>query len=274
MEYIYQLAGIQIACSLPFSIQINAESKEFLRPGTEEADLQFIARQVEDLPTPTGVAIGCRYYDSDTTWFCAGKDYPPYAMTQHTGNEIHCFYLEGNEHRLQYSANLCDLLGLERLLPLQEALLLHCSFVRVRGQAILFSGPSGVGKSTQAALWEKHLSAELCNGDRAAVRFHEGIWQAHGLPYAGSSHVFRNASAPCRAIIMLGQGKENRLRRLPPREAFTALYPELTLHHWEKATVERCTTLLSNLISKIPVYYLECLPEEQAVQLLYQEVFS
>ena len=273
MEYIYQLAGIQIACSLPFPLTIKAESKEFLHQGSAQGDLHFVAQAVHSLPAPTGMQVCDRFYDGDTTWFCAAKGHPPYAMTQHTGNEIHCFYLEGNEHRLQYSANLCDLLGLERLLPLQEALLLHCSFVRVRGQAILFSGPSGVGKSTQAALWETHLSADLCNGDRAAIRFHEGTWQAHGLPYAGSSHVFRNASAPCRAIIMLGQGKENRLRRLPPREAFTALYPELTLHHWEKATVERCTTLLSNLISQIPVYSLECLPEEQAVQLLYQEVF-
>ena len=273
MEYIYRLAGLQIACSLPFDIQIRAESKEFLHPDSAEGELRFVAQAVDELPPPTGIQVSCRYYDDETTWFCAAKDSPPYAMTRHTGCEIRCFYLRGQENRLRYSFQLCDLLGLERLLPLQDALLLHCAFIQVNGQAILFSGPSGIGKSTQGDLWQQYRSAELCNGDRAVLRLQDGKWWAYGLPYAGSSHVFRNVGAPCRAIVTLGQAKENQLRRLRPREAFTALYPELTLHHWEKDTVERVTSLLSNLISQIPVYRLDCLPEENAVQLLYQEVF-
>ncbi len=273
MEYIYRLAGLQIACSLPFDIQIKAESKEFLEPHASEGDLRFVAQAVDELPPPTGVQVSCRYYDGENTWFCAAKDHPPYAMTQHLQHETRCFYLRGQENRLCYSFNLCDLLGLERLLPLHDALLLHCAFVRINGLAVLFSGPSGIGKSTQGDLWQQHLSAELCNGDRAALRIQGNQWWAYGLPYAGSSHVFRNVGAPCRAIVMLGQAKENRLHRLSPREAFTSLYPELTLHHWEKATVERVTSLLSNLISQIPVYHFDCLPAESAVQLLYQEVF-
>ncbi len=273
MEYIYRLADLQIACSLPFPLQIKAESKEFLELRSAKGDLRFVAQAVDELPPPTGFQIVDRYYDEECTWFCAAKGYPPYAMTRHSEQEIQCFYLASQEHRLAYSSNLCDLLALERLLPLQNALLLHCAFIRIHGQAILFSGPSGVGKSTQAELWQTHVSAELCNGDRAALRMQGEQWQAYGLPYAGSSHVFRNVSAPCRAIVMLGQAEENRLRRLSPREAFPALYPELTLHHWEKATVERATSLLTNLISKVPVYRLDCLPEESAVRLLYQEVF-
>ena len=273
MEYIYQLAGLQIACSLPFSIQINAESKEFLHPGSAEAELRFIAQAVDELPAPTGIAIGCRYYDNETTWFCAGTDYPPYAMTQHSKEEIRCFYLRDQEERMHHSSHLCNLFGMERFLPRWDTLLLHCAFVQLHGHAILFSGPSGIGKSTQGDLWQTHLSAELCNGDRAAVRLHGGQWSAYGLPYAGSSRIYRNVKAPCRAIVVLGQATENQLRRLTPREAFTALYPEITLHHWEKSTVERVTALLSVLVQQIPVYRLDCLPAESAVQLLYQEVF-
>ena len=273
MDYIYRMAGLEIACRLPFDMEIRAESKEFLDLGTTEGDLRFVAEGVDQLPEPTGLQIGGRYYHEDKTWFCAAKDLPPYAMTQHSPSEIRCFYLRDEAHRLRYSFNLCDLLSLERILHLHEALLLHCAFIRMNGEALLFSGASGVGKSTQADLWQVHTSADLCNGDRAAVRLQNGQWYAHGLPYAGSSHVFRNVQAPCRAIVMLGQAKENRLRRLRPQEAFSALYPELTLHHWERDTVDRATSLLTDLISQIPVYRLDCLPEESAVQLLYKEVF-
>jgi hypothetical protein len=273
MEYIYRLAGIQIACSLPFSLDICAESREFLELGSAEGDLQLIVEAVDALPPPSGLQVAERYYDGECTWFSIARGYPPYAMTRHSQKEIHVSYLKDQKHRLDDSPHLCDILALERFLPLWDTMILHCSFLRINGQAILFSGPSGIGKSTQAALWERHTSAELCNGDRAALRLQEGQWSAHGIPYAGSSRVYRNASAPCRAIVMLGQASENRMHRLSPREAFVSLYPEVTIHHWEKNMVERVTALLSDLVCKIPVYRLDCLPDEQAVQLLYQEVF-
>ena len=49
-------------------------------------------------------------------------------------------------------------------------LVLHSAYiVTSAGEAILFSGPSGVGKSTQAALWERCAGARVVNGDRALV---------------------------------------------------------------------------------------------------------
>ena len=58
------------------------------------------------------------------------------------------------------------------------------SFIRWQGRGILFSAPSGTGKSTQANLWVQHQGAEVINGDRAALRQVGGRWQAFGLPYA------------------------------------------------------------------------------------------
>jgi hypothetical protein len=63
MEYIYRLAGIQIACSLPFSLDICAESREFLELGSAEGDLQLIVEAVDALPPPTGLQVAERYYD-------------------------------------------------------------------------------------------------------------------------------------------------------------------------------------------------------------------
>lgn len=35
----------------------------------------------------------------------------------------------------------------------QRMMVLHCSVLKVKSGVILFSGPSGIGKSTQAGLW-------------------------------------------------------------------------------------------------------------------------
>ena len=44
-------------------------------------------------------------------------------------------------------------------------LVLHSAYIVTRtGEGILFSGPSGIGKSTQAALWERFAGARTING--------------------------------------------------------------------------------------------------------------
>lgn len=169
---------------------------------------------------------------------------------------------------MNYSHNLCSLIGLETLLLKYNGLLLHSSFIRWEGMGILFSAPSGTGKSTQAALWVQHEGAEIINGDRAGMIKQQNQWTAWGLPVAGSSNVYRNESAPVKTIIALRQASENRIRRLRPGEAFRYLYPEVTVHAWDRSDVEHASELLLELVTEVPVYLLECRPDTEAVSLV------
>ena len=272
MDYIYRIAGLEIACRLPFDMEIRAESEEFLDLGTAKGDLRFVAEAVDQLPEPEGLQIGGRYYSGDQTWFCAAKDLPPYAMTQHFPQEIRCFYLREQAHRLHYSFNLCDLLSLERILPLHEALLLHCAFIRVNGEAILFSGASGVGKSTQADLWCTYRDAKLINGDRPILSGEDSGWLAWGSPYAGSSRCHVNACCPVTAIVMLRQEKKCTLRRLGLSDAFRAVWSGLTISSWNEKLMEKAVDLSMQLINSVPVFEFGCTPDEQAVIYLEKEL--
>ena len=157
---------------------------------------------------------------------------------------------------------------LEALLLRHDALLLHSAFIRWHGKAILFSAPSGTGKSTQADLWVKYRGAELLNGDRSALRKRQGVWNAFGLPFAGSSDVYIQDHAPIGAIVMLSQAKENALTRLSPVQALRRIYPEFTLHRWDPAFTDKGLNLILELLSAVPIYHLACLPDKCAVELL------
>ena len=159
-------------------------------------------------------------------------------------------------------------IGAELLLLRWGGLLLHASLVRHDGKGILFTGPSGIGKSTQASLWETTRGADILNGDRAALRREEDSWYAYGLPYAGSSGIYRNERVTVSALVVLSQAKENRLRKLSAMEAFGHLYAQLAVHRWNRAFVELATGLLTQLLETTDAYFLECLPEESAVRLL------
>lgn len=286
-RYEYEIAGIKILCEIPFEMKIKEESKPFLRQISEkersEAMLTMQFCMVNAVPE-MGKSYhqeGCRYYvETAEEWrvyFCASPTAEPYACTvwdRKGKNRILCQYLEGTEEYLEYSRNIVDHLGLEMLLRWKEGVLLHASFVRWNGKGILFTAPSGTGKSTQADLWEQYESAEILNGDRAAIRFVDGKEFAYGLPYAGSSGVYKNEKAEIAAIVVLRQAKENRIRRLSPQEAVPYLYPELTIHRWDKAFVEESWSVILRLLGHVPVYFLECLPEQGAVELVKRKIMK
>ena len=164
--------------------------------------------------------------------------------------------------------NLFDAGSIEAMISAIGAINLHSSFIRYRGGAILFTAPSGTGKSTQAELWERYTDAEQINGDRSVIRCTDGVWTAYGFPFAGSSGIFRNEAVPIRAIVVLRQAPENTLERLRPGEAFRLLYSESAIQRWHESAHAAIVDQLVQLCRTIPVYLLRCTPDERAVRLL------
>ena len=117
-------------------------------------------------------------------------------------------------------------------------LVLHSAYiVASAGKAILFSGPSGVGKSTQAALWERCAGARVVNGDRALVDV--GKKTANGIFYSGTSGISENVTAPVRAIVLLGQGSENRVLVPSPQAAFAGVLSQCAYYEWDVSSAEK-----------------------------------
>lgn len=143
---------------------------------------------------------------------------------------------------------------------------------QMEGQRNSFTAPSGTGKSTQAKLWEQLQGAEIINGDRAALRKEDGVWKAWGLPYAGSSSIFRNENAPVRGIVVLRKGSENVLCRLRPVEAFKWIYSETVVRSWDASFRDTVAELLTDLSLSVPVWMLQCRPDHGAVEILKREL--
>lgn len=280
MLYLYDVAGVRIRCEIPFSIHIQADSREFIRADSGDAEMRFIFRPADLEAMPPDGHWEINQYHLETAlerriYHCPTRTLPPYACVRWPKDEpdtVYCDYVPGKESYLNYSHNLCDLLGLETLLLRHGGLLLHASFIRWRGDGILFSAPSGTGKSTQADLWARYEGAEILNGDRAGLRPLPGGWTAYGLPYAGTSGIYRNEHAPLRAVTVLRQGPTNTLQALTPGRAFRLLYPEAANHPWDRTFAGAAADALLRLVTEVPVYLLSCLPDRGAVQLLKESL--
>jgi hypothetical protein len=150
-------------------------------------------------------------------------------------------------------------------------ILLHASWIRYGDRAILFTGPSGIGKSTQADLWVRHRGAELINGDRAAVFPVTGGAQVRGIPYCGSSGVNKNRTIPLAAVVCLSQSSENRLTRLNGLQAFRQLWEGCSVNLWSQEDIGKATQAVVDIVSVVPVFRLECTADEEAVTILEKE---
>jgi hypothetical protein len=166
------------------------------------------------------------------------------------------------------------MLGPETLFLRHKGFILHSSVVRYEGQAILFSGASGVGKSTQGQLWEKYRQAEVLNGDRCVIVKRADRFYGCGSPYCGSSGIYRKAEAPIRAIVLPVKAGENRIEPLAPEKALRMLYRETLVNLWDVDFVNQVLDLLQELVLRVPVYTLYCRPDEQATEVTAQAVFG
>ncbi len=156
----------------------------------------------------------------------------------------------------------------EHLVAENDGILLHSSFIRWQEEALVFTAPSGTGKSTQAELWRVHRGAQVLNGDRSVLLPGEKGFQALGLPFSGSSGICHRASLPLRAVVVLSQGPENTVQPLTGTAAFSRIWEGCSFHTWNRAEVAATAAAVAALIGQVPVLHLTCTPDEQAVAAL------
>lgn len=170
--------------------------------------------------------------------------------------------------RSQKGFNFLNYFCLERILPFFGGLVLHSSHIEVYQKAILFSAPSGTGKSTQADLWQQYAQAKIINGDRTLLRKKDNKWYAFGCPMCGTSQIHLQGSEPLYAIVMLEQGKRNDLERLKPMEAFSLMYSQITIPDWDRELILKNMELLEDIVQNIPVWKYSCTKTPDAVEVL------
>ncbi len=155
-----------------------------------------------------------------------------------------------------------------------NTIFLHGSFVEYNGNGIVFAGFSGVGKTTQARLWNEFLNAIPVNGDKVFLRVIDNEVFAYGSPWKGSSEYCLNKKTPLKGVVVLRQAKENVIKRLNSLECIELFMPHVFLPHWDENNLLKAIDTFNEILEKTPVYLLECRPDEDAVKLTRDTIFD
>jgi hypothetical protein len=279
MIYEYQIGG----CGVRLDIPVHMREDQFqLFTGRCETEVTVNMQSTSYLEKPPGTDLACEAdavyseYFQDGAYirtFHGSGVTMPYAVLEYKSPYYwECRYLEDYVSHFQNVHSCFAHIAFEKILLVQGALILHASLIRWKNEGILFTGRSGIGKSTQASLWAQEAGAEILNGDRTILKKTEGIWQAYGSPYAGSSRIWKNEKAQVKAIVTLEQGRDCSVKRLSGGQAFRCLYAGMTLNTWNPTFMDKAITMISSLGIEIPVYRLTCTPDGRAVKCLMAEL--
>lgn len=216
-----------------------------------------------------------------------------------------CFAVATNQaDPLEYP--LDELLIMHRLTQ-ERAIELHGSgIVRANGDANLFLGHSGAGKSTTTRLWTEFENVEVLSDDRIIVRRDENASAAgapcdapgsaskhgilrhrdcsagrtnlsaeddkkakmrmYGTPWHGEAMFASPDSAPLTRIFVLEHGHGNVITSLSPGQAVAELFARSFVPFHRHEYVDSALEFLQELVDAVPVYRYAFEPDRRAVE--------
>lgn len=282
----YQLGNCTIKITSPAQMRTPLNLEKFrIENGSEKNCITYIVSVCEDMDTvwnfcnteeksPRCMAVRedlkvIQNTDGECRFLNFKGDNRCYAASVQTGERSYqIIFARWVETQLVADTIFLAPFALERQMIRDGSLILHSAFIQYKGRAVLFSAPSGIGKSTQAGLWEKYMRTETVNGDRALLVRRKNGWYAEGWPVCGSSEICKNQRWPVQAIVMLGQSAENKVKALKGMQAFREVMPQITVNRWNRDMQNSVLDSMEMLLNEIPVCRLMCSISEEAVRCL------
>lgn len=230
---------------------------------------QLLVRQVY---TNRGIRFGLDAEQNEVRVFSAPflNGNPVYAVSVLSGSVVTVYFIDDRAIWDNPNIHIWNLVQLERVLLNVGALVLHCSYLMYEERAILFSAPSGTGKTTQAKLWEKLYPAKIINGDKAIIQKKGDTWYACGFPFHGSADECENAQYPIEAVVVVRQNPEDHIEELRPLQKVQYVYSETTVNIWDQESVSKALDLVNDLVSNVKVVCQQCTMKDDACHTLHR----
>ncbi len=146
-----------------------------------------------------------------------------------------------------------------------NSLLIHASGVLDGDKGYLFTGVSGIGKSTMASIWENN-GATIINDDRLVIEVGKQDAYIHNnpMPYYSQKPI----SGKLNAIFLLKQRPENYIKKLSGATAYSRLLGNFIQQLYDKEIAAKHLYIIEQLLKKIKVYEVGFKPDNDIVDLI------
>ena len=158
---------------------------------------------------------------------------------------------------------------------MHSSFVFHSSSLACSDGGVLFSAPSGTGKSTHTGLWLSEFDdVEIINDDTPIIRLNDGgNVDLCGTPWAGTTGINVNKIVPLRGIVFISRSDSNTIEKLSSQEAlrlfFEAVLPPLN-PRMHLAYLDTIKSIFMN----VPIYSLGCNMLPDAAHVAREAIFG
>ena len=161
---------------------------------------------------------------------------------------------------------------------------IHSSSILYRDQVWLFSGHSGMGKSTHTNLWKEQFGTEIINGDLNLIGWNSGKQDSsgqnanktsskghpivYGMPWCGTSGISSTKSYPLGGIVLLGRSDNDHFESLTNDQKIVRVMQRMISPVWTEDMLEANLECAAKLAKEVPIYYLLCTKEPSAAYVM------
>lgn len=289
--------AIQFSCDEPNTILTYDKNIEpFLLHDSNNFDLKIkvhtgIPEQYRKCKTLYKAAYQFSKNDSNLLWNIGEIDNKRLIMTASPNNPVYPYQVtafdyqsmkwdlytysppsqqNNSEHLIEAFCYPMGILILYYYITIHGGIMLHASGVSDNNKGFIFSGFSGVGKSTMASLWLKK-GAHIVNDDRLIIRKNGSKYYMYNTPMYYTDNPKKSL---INNIFLLKQSPVNKALKLHGATAITRLLAFCVQHDYDKTLINKVLETITDLSSQIPIYELGFYPNDHIIKFLRQNQFA
>ncbi len=154
--------------------------------------------------------------------------------------------------------------------------MIHSSCISYKGEAVLFSANSGVGKSTHTTLWKKVFGddVEYINDDKPIVWIEEEKPYVYGTPWSGKTDLNNNIRCPMKAIVFVERGEKNEIEEVEIKDILFTLFSNIIIPIEDKSLAKRVLDVYNKILANTKIYKLKCNMDDEAAYVSKNKIFG
>lgn len=152
-----------------------------------------------------------------------------------------------------------------------DVITFHGVLVEMNNEGYLFTGDSGIGKSTHARYWTEVYSpkARIINGDKPLLRINsEGLF-GYGSPWMGKENIGFNNKIRVKAICFIQRGTSNKIHPLKKCSETIEKLIQQTMIRGREQNLLGLFRWYKNALNYVEVYQLNCTNTKEAALVAY-----
>ena len=149
---------------------------------------------------------------------------------------------------------------------------LHSASLLYLEKAWLFSGPSGMGKSTHTALWKKLFDTPFLNGDLNLIGKEGDQFVVYGIPWCGTSEIFTVEKKELGGIVLLEKAPEDKIVSLTKEQKTLRVMQRMISPPWTAGLMKKNLAFAEEIANEKPVYFLRCTKNDTAAEVMHHRI--